>query len=185
MKYCYEFDRISLDIRVYHPDLLNSFNRSACIGNRAPNIFQNEIKKDVKQSTQQQRVCWKRTPYWSMSISLAQKDQTQISSIASSSLRPKSTVQTHARTLRLLLSFSFPASHRILSKRLLILSTIDSIRSDFGWNFLSLSHSVPWLFAHSLAPFSSVALSLSFSFENWNNHYRIVYTLTRFVCIML
>lgn len=49
----------------------------------------------------------------------------------------------------------------------------------------SLSHSVPWLFAHSLALFSSVALSLSFSFENWYNHYRIVYTLTRFVCIML
>lgn len=46
---------------------------------------------------------------------------------------------------------------------------------------LSLSHSLCPSFVRSLAHSLSVALSLSFGFQNWNNHYRIV--CTRFVCI--
>lgn len=84
-------------------------------------------------------------------------------------------MQTHA--LCLPPSFSFPASHRILSKSLLILSTIDSIRSDFGWNSLSFSPlSCCPSIVRPLVRSLSVALSLSFSSQNWNNHYRIVCT---------
>lgn len=98
---------------------------------------------------------------------ILEKDQIQISSIASSS---SSSLRMKLTTLSLSFSFSFPASHCVLSKSFywFYQQWFDYI--GFGWNSFSLS------LTHTLLSFPFQSAS-----QNWNNHYRIVYTILSYV----